>query len=231
MGEPVSSTVGSVERPTGRRGRPPNFSRAELIAAARRLGPDALSLPAIAKELGVSRTSLYWHVRDAPELGATVLADILDRDAPHRWVPDPSLSWSDELAALARSVHVRLLAAGAWMRFATPRSTLGRTELLALENLVGKLTACGFTADDAAHALVFVFQMVLANLARPVAPVAAVHRALLTGLDVDEFASLHALAAKAAATTPQDRFDYELDCALRGIADRSGVPLGAHPPR
>ena len=49
-----------------RRGRPRTFTRDELIAAARRLGPDAVSLPALAAELeGVPVATLIPHVHPA----------------------------------------------------------------------------------------------------------------------------------------------------------------------
>src|SRR5213596_4220283 len=82
-----------------RRGRPPTFTRDELIAAARRLGPDAVSLPALAAELGVARTSIYWHIRDRDEIGELVLGAIIEEGDTAQWAPASGRSWDEVMAS------------------------------------------------------------------------------------------------------------------------------------
>jgi TetR/AcrR family tetracycline transcriptional repressor len=213
-----------------RRGRPPAFTRAELIAAARRVGPDAISLPAVAAELQVGRTSLYWHVRDRDEIGEAVLAAILEEEGSH-WVPEPGHSWDAALASYARSMRAGLLAAGGWIKYVTPRLVLGQSQIQAMDGLVASLLAGGFTADEATRAYAFLVQVVLASIGTGEAPVTKMHGELAAQLagtnNSDELTTLRKVVAIAAATSPDAQFEYNLDCALRGISDRCSVPLGA----
>ena len=221
-------TVVDVER----RGRPPSFSRAELIAAAERLGPDGVSVPALAKELGVARTSIYWHVRDRDAIGELVLGSVFDESGGAWWTPEPGASWDEVMASYARVVRSGLVAAGGWIRYASPRLVFGRSQLRAMDGLVERLRSCGFSVEDATRAYAFVFQVVLASVGTGDAPVTEMHRALmdeLAGDEVDELRTLREVVVAAARTSPEAQFDYDLDCVLRGIADRSEVALGTVP--
>ncbi|WP_007510360.1 MULTISPECIES: TetR/AcrR family transcriptional regulator C-terminal domain-containing protein [Pseudofrankia] len=200
--------------------------------AARRLGPDAVNPAALAAELGVARTSIYWHVRDRGDIGELVLGAIIDEGESARWSPQPDGSWNAVMESYARATRAGLMAAGGWIRFATPRLVLGRVQLRAMDGLVGRLRACGFSIDDATRAYAFLFQVVLASIGSGDAPVTGMHRALMTELEaveVDDLMTLREVVAAAAKTSPDAQFEYDLDCALRGIADRSGVRLGALP--
>jgi TetR/AcrR family tetracycline transcriptional repressor len=215
-----------------RRGRPPSFTRGELIGAARRLGPDDVSLASVAAALGVARTSIYWHVRDRGEIGELVLGAIIDEGETAQWVPEPGCSWNDVMGSYARTTRGGLLAAEGWIRYATPRLVLGRPQLQAMDGLLERLRDCGFSTEDAARAYAFLFQVVLASIGSGDAPVTGMHRALMTELgavDADDLATLREVAVAAAKASPDAQFEYDLDCALRGIADRTGVRLGTLP--
>lgn len=63
---------GVTEETPSRRGRPAVTSRAQILAAARRIidddGWDKLTLRRLAKDLGIGTTTLYHHVRDREDL-------------------------------------------------------------------------------------------------------------------------------------------------------------------
>jgi TetR/AcrR family tetracycline transcriptional repressor len=203
-----------------------------MIAAARRLGPDGISLPALATELQVGRTSLYWHVRDRDEIGEAVLATIIEEGETQRWEPDPDRSWDEVMASYARASRAGLIAAGGWIRYATPRLVLGRSQLRAMDGLVGRLRACGFPIEEATRAYTYLFQVVLASIGSGDAPVTQMHQALSAELgsgDGAELRSLREVVKIAAATRPDQQFEYDLDCTLRGIANRAGISLGTRP--
>src|SRR5215470_10174973 len=163
-----------------RRGRPPSFTSDELVAAARRMGPDAVSVPALAAELGVARTSIYWHVRDRDAIGELVLGAIIDEGGTSHWAPEPRQSWDEVMASYARTTRGGLVAAGGWIRYATPATVFRPAQLHAMDSLVERLKACGFSIDDATRAYAFLFQVVLASIASGDAPVTDMHRALKT---------------------------------------------------
>lgn len=216
-----------------RRGRPPSFTRDALIAAAIRLGPDAISVPGLAAELGVARTSIYWHARDVNEVGEAVLAAIVDENGGIGWKPNVHGSWDQVMASYARWVRRGLLAAGGWIRFATAHMMFGRDQLQAMDGLVQRLCACGFSTGEAARAYAYLFRVVLASIGSGGVPVSQMHGALLTELNSGDgdgdFVVLRKVAAAAARLSPDAQFEYDLDCTLRGIAAHSGIPLGTRP--
>ncbi|WP_205717828.1 TetR/AcrR family transcriptional regulator [Actinomadura soli] len=82
-----SGRAASPGRPasSGRTGRPPTTSRAEILAAARRLidrdGWEALTIRRLAAETGVGATTLYHHVRDKDDLIVQLVNEHVDQVA------------------------------------------------------------------------------------------------------------------------------------------------------
>ena len=88
---PVAS-VGSMPRHL--------FDRPQIIAAARRIldadGLGALTIRALATDLGTGPASVYRHVTDRQEL-LQLVADDAARELPRRWLPHncrPSVTWA-----------------------------------------------------------------------------------------------------------------------------------------
>ena len=71
-------TAALPNTPRRRRRRQPGEAREEALAAARRLlldhGPDAVTLKAVAKELGMTHTNLLHHFGSARDLQAALMA-------------------------------------------------------------------------------------------------------------------------------------------------------------
>ncbi len=161
-----------------------------------------------------------------------VLAAIIDEGETAHWEPEPGRSWNEVMESYARTTRGGLLAAGGWIRFATPRLVLGVAQLRAMDGLVERLRASGFSINDATHAYAFLFQVVLASIGSADAPVMEMHRALMTELEAvgaDALTTLREVVLAAAKISPDAQFEYDLDCALRGIAERSGVRLDTSP--
>ncbi|MEV4257937.1 helix-turn-helix domain-containing protein, partial [Spirillospora sp. NPDC049652] len=95
---------------TGRTGRPPATSRAEILAAARliieRDGWERLTVRRLAAELGIGTTTLYHHVRDREDLLVQLLNEHVDRTP---W-PEPPGGPRDRIVAAALAVHDSLAA-------------------------------------------------------------------------------------------------------------------------
>jgi AcrR family transcriptional regulator len=94
----------------GRTGRPPVTSRAQILAAARRLmdedGWEKLTVRRLAGELGIGATTLYHHVRDKEDLLLLLLNEYAEQlpppelpDAPRERVVAAALAVHDALAA------------------------------------------------------------------------------------------------------------------------------------
>ena len=85
----------------------------DLVAAALRLGPDRLALQDIANELGVTRTSLYYDVRDQAELGRLVLSELIDKTHESHQLPLSDATWEVWLEALGEGTAVSTTGSGA----------------------------------------------------------------------------------------------------------------------
>jgi AcrR family transcriptional regulator len=121
---------GAVTRETaapGRTGRPPVTSRAEILAAARRIidrdGWEKLTVRRLAADLGVGTTTLYHHVRDKQDLLVQLLTDHAAR-TPR---PDLPAEPRDRVVAAAVAMH-DVLVAWPWA-----------AEVLTVDGLVGRL--------------------------------------------------------------------------------------------
>ena len=209
--------------PMTRRGRPPSFSREELLAAARRLGPEAITLQNVADALGVARTSLYWHIKDQNELGELVLAEVVHEATAGAWTPDAGASWSEWLDTYARTLRTTLIAGAGWLRYGTGRLMYTERAFHHADQLLAALLAEGFSLDEATCAYTFISQLVFANVRSTTesAARAAGRKAFLVELNSlpsDDVPHLRAALEAMMHTSLDRQFEYNLACALAGIA-------------
>jgi AcrR family transcriptional regulator len=100
--------MGAVPRTSassGRTGRPPVTSRAQILAAARQLidrdGWDKLTVRRLAAELGIGSTTLYHHLRDKEDLLLLMLNEYVGR-IPRPDLPDDPAERIVTVAVAAR---------------------------------------------------------------------------------------------------------------------------------
>ncbi|GAB3821774.1 TetR family transcriptional regulator [Kribbella italica] len=90
---------------SGQTGRPPVTSRAEILAAARRLidrdGWEKLTIRGLAGELGIGATTLYHHVRDKEDLLLLLLTEYAAQ-LPH---PELPAEPRDRIIAVGVLIH------------------------------------------------------------------------------------------------------------------------------
>ncbi|MFD9903161.1 TetR/AcrR family transcriptional regulator [Streptomyces sp. NPDC059063] len=98
----------------GRTGRPPVTSRAEILAAARRLidtdGWEKLTIRRLAAELGIGATTLYHHIRNKDDLLVLLLNHYLAEIERPELPADPR----DRIVVAALAAH-DALAAWPWV--------------------------------------------------------------------------------------------------------------------
>lgn len=139
--------------PHGRTGRPPVTSRAEILAAARRLldreGWQKLTIRRLAAELGIGATTLYHHVRDREDLLILLINDHAERTPLPELPEDPR----ERVVAAATAIH-DALAAWPWAaEVLTTDGFLARLgagrPLTLVENVVAGAVAHGCTHEQA----------------------------------------------------------------------------------
>lgn len=150
-----------VKPPRGRRAR---LDRDAIVAAAERIiargGPDALSLRAVAKELGVTAMALYRHVPNKDALLVLVL------DALYRRLPRPRLPRAPRARLIALWAHLHDgLACYPWVVDALLTSdTVARAVLPDIEAILAASMAAGLTLEDAARLYRLIWQYTVGEL-------------------------------------------------------------------
>ncbi|WP_153541567.1 TetR/AcrR family transcriptional regulator [Actinomadura macrotermitis] len=137
----------------GRTGRPPKFSRAEILAAARRVveaeGVERLTMRRLAREVGSTPMALYHHVRDKEELLVLLLDDYAATAVTRPPLPDDP---RERIVVAATAMH-DAVAGCAWVVEAlTADDVLARSALWYTEQIVDAAVVCGLTPEQAAHA-------------------------------------------------------------------------------
>jgi AcrR family transcriptional regulator len=110
------------------------------------LGLEAVSLRAVAAELGVTPMALYRHVESKDDLLDGV-ADLLYAELD---LPDGDEDWWDALAGLARSTR-RVLLAHPWAVPLFARPLAGPHAVALGDGLIETLRRAGFTAAQASE--------------------------------------------------------------------------------
>ena len=154
----------TVNSPPPRRGRPPRITRESVLdAALRRLdsdGPDAVTIRALARDLGVSPMTLYGHVADKDEL-LLALVDRLAERLEHPALPaDPReailLRWQTIYDGLAEHT---------WLPEVLARRRLMAASVLgALEDIHAALVHSGMSLEQAIRAYRIMWHYTLGSL-------------------------------------------------------------------
>ena len=227
--------AGSGGAPPKRRGRRPTISREELVREARKLGPDGIGLQAVADALGVTRTSLYYYVKDQAELGRLVLTALIDEAIDERWLPSEGADWSEWLEAYAFELRRKHLSVAPWLRYAQHNPLVTERSLAQMDRLMEHLVRSGFSMQLASQASVFITRIVMATVhqevaamagdagtARAMADLAATRDRLRTRPD-NELRSIRKVWDALDRTDSEAQLRFELRCALEGI--RSELPV------
>ncbi|WP_394525579.1 TetR/AcrR family transcriptional regulator C-terminal domain-containing protein [Paenarthrobacter nicotinovorans] len=124
-----------------------------MIAAARRIDPSALTMQAVADELGVDRKTVHYHVSDREELIQLVAQDAFGAVLADAQL-DQFTGWREATRAFSVIVRDASLAAqqfAAYVQFDTPNASLAA--LGPAEAALRALLAAGFEEHVAAQIL------------------------------------------------------------------------------
>lgn len=221
-----------------RRGRPPRIDRDKIIAAAREIAPDQLTMQAVADRLGVHRNAVHYYVSDREGL-LRLLATHAIENGPADYVVDDAATWQDTLLSFSAWLKENYLAAGELIthfRFETPQDAAG---LVPVEHVLTVLTRSGFEPVEAARALVMISTITLGYARDVVLAGADLHpqqRQIIDALERSErpdLPSLESLARARFSLADESQLEFDLDVLLRGLEARleaGGGPGGPGAP-
>ncbi|MEV5829506.1 TetR/AcrR family transcriptional regulator [Spirillospora sp. NPDC052242] len=135
-----------------RKGRPPRFSRAEIVETARRIvdaeGVDRLTMRRLAQEIGGTPMALYHHVRDKEQLLVLLLDDYAARNLHRPDLPDDP---RERVVVVAAAIR-RTLASCPWIvEVLTADDLMSQEALWFVEQIMDSLIECGLTPEEAVY--------------------------------------------------------------------------------
>ncbi|WP_433323474.1 TetR/AcrR family transcriptional regulator [Spirillospora sp. CA-294931] len=209
----------------GRTGRPPRTSRAQILAAARRLidrdGWEKLTIRRLAAEAGTAPTTLYHHVRDKDDLLTQLLNDYAGQ------IPRPDLPDDPRERILTAAIVMHdALADWPWVaEILTADDLTGESALWMVETIVGGAVELGLTPERAVDLYrgVWYFTageiLIRANAARRRAePPRAIRRdEVFRELDAARYPHLAAVADRWPELTARDTYASGLRALVDGL--------------
>ena len=150
-----------------RKANQPTLNRDDIVSAAitivDRDGLEDLSMRRLAKELGTSTMSLYYHVPDKSALYDLILEAVMDEI--DLTADDPSQAPVERVVATACALRDALLAHPNAMPIALSRSLRTRAQLRPAEAMIGVMFEAGATPTEAITAVNIIGQYVYGTTA------------------------------------------------------------------
>lgn len=196
------------------------------VAIADEHGLAAVSIRAVAAELGVGAMTLYRYIPSKAEL-LDLMLDRVNRPV----LEELPAGWRAALEAIGREMW-RLLTAHRWLPFVDQaRPVLGPNAVRALDQVMGALAETGLT-DQEKVSLTVAIESFATTLARTTNAVAAAHertgitheqfwqsqeRVLGAAMETGRYPHMARLGEDAFAGSSDDTFEFGLRCILDGV--------------
>jgi AcrR family transcriptional regulator len=202
------------------------LSRDRVVDAALVLldaeGLDALTMPSLAKHLGVGTMSLYRHVADKDDLVNAVAEHVLSDVAVPAGDPD---DWEGRVIGYLRALREAARAHPALSRILAERGLTVGPVFDQLEAVHAILRTAGFSDLDAVRTfyslLTYVFGFVVWELPRVRRQHARAYveswNNAIDQLDPKAYPNLHALRRQLTTTASAEQFEYGLEHLLRSL--------------
>jgi TetR/AcrR family transcriptional regulator, tetracycline repressor protein len=198
----------------------------DALALVDRDGLDAVTMPALAKQLGVGTMSLYRHVDDKNDLVNAVAERVLgDVKVPDGEVDD----WEGRVVGYLRALRDAAIAHPALARILAERGLTVGPVFEQLEQAHSILRRAGFSDLDAVRAFytlfTYVFGFVIWELPRvhqqPATSYTDAWNRAIDQLDINSYPTMHGLREELTTAASTAQFEYGLDRLIRSLRPRS----------
>lgn len=219
----VSGLHGDVVAPRTR-GRPARISRERIIAAARTITPEALTMQKVADVLGVDPKALNYHIGDRDGLRQLVVLDVFACELRRVKIPGGG-DWRDVVSAYVHALREATIKLGV---LAVAIHLPGRQGLGALdpvESVLQALVDAGLDVEEAGRTLTFITELAYAAghdalrmAENPVHPdVPGISTALRSAAAEDFPVLRQVVAAQAGAAPDEGQFEFSLELVIAGL--------------
>ncbi|HTZ14984.1 MAG TPA: TetR/AcrR family transcriptional regulator C-terminal domain-containing protein [Mycobacterium sp.] len=204
------------------RGRPSQISREQIVAAARSVPRDKLTMTAIADALGVTRKALHYHVGDREGLLNLVVADLFESNFPI--VDLPNADWRAVLRAYADAFRDGVRQVGVAATYVQLHGMAGMTAMRLSERVIQSLFDAGFNETLARQGLTLISnvammhaQIDLLKAKHGIYPQEAELTDVLSQASSDQFPGLRRILASVQHEAPDDQYEFEIDLVIAGL--------------
>jgi len=228
----VSGFHGDVVAPRTR-GRPACISRERIIAAARTIAPEALTMQKVADVLGVDPKALNYHVGDRDGLRQLVVLDVFESELRRVKIPCGG-DWRDVVRGYVHALHEATIKLGALAVAIHLPGSQGLGALDPVESVLQALVGAGLDIEQAGRTLTFVTELAYAAgrdalrvAENPVHPDVPGISAALRSAAADDFPVLRqVVAAQGDAGPDEGQFEFSLELVIAGLEQVVGSQSG-----
>jgi len=205
-------------------GRPARISRERIIAAARTLPPDVLTMQKVAEVLGVDPKALNYHIGDRDRLRQLVAVDVFESELRRVDLPGGG-DWRDVVVAYVRALREAIIKLGDLALTVHLPGSQGLGALNPVEKVLQALVDAGLGIKDVGRALTFITEMAYAagrdalrSAENPVHPeVPAVVTALKSAAAQDFPVLRQVVAAQEGVDSRRGQFEFSLQLLIAGL--------------
>ncbi|PPJ14192.1 hypothetical protein C5E51_01410 [Nocardia nova] len=223
-GNTTGSGTGIVQTSRRGRGRPPRLSRDRIVAAARALPPETLTMKAVADALGVDRKSLNYYVSDRDGLLELVALDAFETEFRRLALPAEG-DWRQLLRLFAAAVAEALTQVGVLISYVRFGGRGGLSTLAAIERIFQSLVGAGFEPMEAGRTLRLLADIAYsaareaAEATRGHVDIQAEHVARTLNSEAgQEFPLLRQVATtRESAARVGEQFEFDLELVIAGL--------------
>lgn len=194
------------------------ITRDEVVEAAAKVlardGFDALTMRAVAAEIGVQAASLYWHVKSKGDLSLLLFDHLID----HLEYGPPTGDWRADLKNMAERLRDRLLETRDITRLFPENYGSGPRAVRSLELGLGLLRQAGLPANEALHAYGAALSFIVGWCRFEVTRRAAADLGS-PPTNVEALPNI-AWALSGVEAAPGQSFQYGIDLLLAGLSQR-----------
>jgi len=206
------------------RGRPARISRERIIAAARKIAPDALTMQKVADLLGVDPKALNYHIGDRDGLRQLVVLDVFESELRRVKIPGGG-DWRNVVRAYVHALRAATIKLGALAAAIHLPGSQGLGALEPVESVLQALVGAGFDVEDAGRTLTFITELAYAAgrealrmAENPVHPDVPGILTALRSAAADDFPVLRqVVSVQAGATADEGQFEFNLNLVIAGL--------------
>jgi AcrR family transcriptional regulator len=210
------------------RGRPARISRERIIAAARTIAPEALTMQKVADVLGVDPKALNYHVGDRDGLRQLVVLDVFESELRRVKIPGDG-DWRDVVRAYVHALREATIKLGVLAVAIHLPGSQGLGALGPVESVLQALVGAGLDIEDAGHALALITEVAyiagrdaLRLAENPVDQDISGISAALRSAAADDFPVLRQVVAAREHAGPDDghlaaQLEFSIDLMIAGL--------------